>query len=308
MISLKQQLNDAINQSDSLRKLSTEELTALKACILKIYKDVDKLCKDNNLTLMLTGGSCLGAIRHKGFIPWDDDLDLMMPRGEYNKLLKLCEDGALGDNYEFTYPSKEHDAPCAFLKIYLKNSKIVGLGGISKKYPNGVFIDIFPIEGAPKSIRIRKLKGLFANTLRLCANMVDASGKWPKEVLELYKNNRKLYLNMKCRQIIGRVLSVISHKRWICWYDAFIKNEAIGEFAVIPTGRKLYVGETLPSEVYFPPSKGEFEGMEVNLPANPDAYLKNLYGDYMWIPPEEKRESHFVMKLEIPDEFYRREL
>lgn len=304
MKSLKEQLNNAVNQSYGIRRINEREQAALKKCILNMYVHIKDICDSYGLKLMLTGGSCLGAVRHKGFIPWDDDLDLMMSRKEYIRFLELCESGALGEDYEFTYPSKKHDAPSAFLKIYLKNSKIVGIGGENKKYPNGVFVDVFPIEGVPTHPTVRRIKGALANFLRLCSNMVDSSGKWSDEATFFYKSSRSLYFNMKCRQILGRLLSVFSHKRWICWYDRFICNENIDGFASIPTGRKLYVGETLPSNVYFPPSKGEFEGIEVLLPSNPDAYLKNLYGDYMWIPPVEKRESHFIKELSIPPKYF----
>jgi len=304
MKSLKEQLNSVMNTDGSLRRLDEKELAALKRCILDMFIHIKNICEENGLVMMLTGGSCLGAIRHNGFIPWDDDLDLMMPRTDYDRLLQLCERGALGDEYEFTYPDRKHDAPCAFLKIYLKESKIIEIGGESKKYPNGVFVDIFPIEGAPRSLLVRKIKGTIANALRLCANMVDGCGSWSKERTDFYKQSKGLYLNMRCRQLIGRTLSVFSHKKWICWYDCFVKNDVIGDYAVIPTGRKLYVGETLSSNVYFPPSKGVFEGIEVNLPANPDAYLKNLYGNYMWIPPVEKRESHMIIELYLPEKYY----
>lgn len=304
MISLKEQLNLVMNNNSSLRRLDDKELAALKKCILDMFIHIKTICDDNGLVMMLTGGSCLGAVRHKGFIPWDDDLDLMMPRNDYDRLLQLCERGVLGDGYEFTYPNKEHDAPCAFLKIYLKESKIIGIGGSSRNYPNGVFVDIFPIEGAPKLLMTRKIKGTIANALRLCANMVDSSGNWSNDLADFYKLNKSLYLNMRCRQFIGRVLAIFSHKKWICWYDNFVKNGMIGEYAVIPTGRKLYVGETLPSAVYFPPSKGLFEGIEVNLPANTDVYLKNMYGDYMWIPPVEKRESHMIAEIKLPEKYY----
>lgn len=304
MKSLKEQLNSAIYGSDLFRKLDEKELIALKRCVLDMFLHIKDICEANHLLLMLTGGSCLGAVRHKGFIPWDDDLDLMMPRTDYNKLLELCERGVLGSEYEYTFPSKQHDAPCAFLKIFLKDSKITDIAGESKKYPNGVFIDIFPIEAVPRSMIVRKAKGFIANILRLCANMVDSSAKWDEKVTAFYKQDKGLYINMKCRQFLGCILSIISHTRWICWYDSFVKNGNIREFAAIPTGRKLYVGETLPSNVFLPPSTGVFEGIEVNLPANPDAYLKNLYGDYMQIPPIEKRESHMISKIQLPQQYY----
>ncbi len=299
------QIGNGVNKSLYLRKIDDKELVALKRCVMFMFKHLKNICETNGLILMLTGGSCLGAVRHKGFIPWDDDLDLMMPRKDFDKLLKICEKGLLGKEYEFTYPRKGHDAPCAFLKIYLRDTKIVRIGGLRNKYPNGVFIDIFPIEGAPKNVFFRYLKGLVANFLRLCSNMVDAYEEKSIISSEYYKGNKMLYFNIRSRQILGRMLSTISHTKWICWYDRFIKDAVIKEFAGIPTGRKLYVGEILPSNCFLPPSKGIFEGIEVNLPANPDAYLKNLYGDYMEIPSVEKRESHMISELQIPVEFYK---
>lgn len=303
MKSLKEQLNSVMNTDGTLRRLDDNELAALKKCILDMFMHIKSICDNNGLVIMLTGGSCLGAIRHKGFIPWDDDLDLMMPRNDYDRLLQFCERGALGDDYEFTFPDKKHDSPCAFLKIYLKDSKIIGIGGESEKYPNGVFVDIFPIEGAPKSMSVRIIKGTVANALRLCANLVDGCGSWSKELADFYKQDKGLYVNMRCRQLMGKLLSVFSHKRWICWYDHLVKNGLIGEYAVIPAGRNLYVGETLPTSCFLPPSKGYFEGIEVNLPADPDAYLHNLYGDYMVIPPMEKRESHMIVELQLPQRY-----
>ena len=110
---------------------------------------------------------------------------------------------------------------------------------------------------------------------------------------------------MKSRQIIGKLLSVFSHKQWICLYDTFVKNKKKSSYSSIPTGRKLYLGETLPSNVYFPPTNGIFEGICVKLPADPDAYLKNLYGNYMWIPPIEKRESHLITELSLPSKYFK---
>ena len=296
--------NEAINNS-SFRKLSGEELKSVQKCVLDIYKHVASVCKKNGLMIMLGGWSVLGAVRHKGFIPWDDDMDLNMPRADYDKLIELCKEGVLGDKYDFAYPNKMMDASSAFLKIYRMDTEIIGLEGPSSKYPNCLKIDIFPIEGTSSNKCVRHIKGWTANIIRLIGNMVDESSPWNQIKKELYSRNLRFYIFMRCRQLLGRIFSIVEHKQWICWYDRYVKNPIIGDVVVIPTGRQLYNGETLPSSVFFPVSKGIFEGIEVNLPADPDAYLTNLYGDYMQIPPENKRESHLIIDLQLPKQFYK---
>ena len=302
MKSLKDLLNDYA-RSSSYRKVSDAELAALKKCVLDIYCRVAEVCSKNNLTIMLGGGSVLGAVRHQGFIPWDDDMDLNMFRDDYDKLIKLCENGALGDNYEFTYPNRKHDTPNGFFKIYRKDSVFVDYSGELEKYPMGVFIDIFPIEYAPNSAFARKCKGFIANSIRLIGNMVRDTEK-----LQLVKKNAsirsKLYWNVYVRCILGNFFSIISHKRWILMFDSFVRRKKSSDFLVVPTGRRLYTGEIYPYSVFFPVKKGYFEGLEITLPANTDYYLKNMFGNYMEIPPVEKRESHMISELHIPEEFF----
>ena len=94
----------------------------LQRVILGIITDIDALCQKNSIDYYLVGGSTIGAVRHKGFIPWDDDLDVMMRRDDYEKLIRLCKEGRLGNKYEFDYPNRDTDAKTVFLKIYRKNS------------------------------------------------------------------------------------------------------------------------------------------------------------------------------------------
>lgn len=290
----KELLNEVANHSN-LRKLSDDELCLVKACTLDIFKKISQVCDDHGLCIMLGGGSALGAVRHKGFIPWDDDMDLNMPRKDYDCLLQLCEEGVFGDEYDFTFPSKEHDSPSGFLHIYSKHCFFIGLDGATE----AANVDIFPIEGAPNNYICWKIKGYVANILRLMMNVAKESKKWGPETTSFFKQNSKLYRFMRMRQFLGKITSVVSHKRWAYFFDKFVRCEDIDKTAVIPTGRKLYHGETLPSSVFFPVSKGVFEGLEVNLPADPDAYLRNLYGDYMQIPPVEDRESHMAVGIKF---------
>ena len=102
---------------------------------------------------------------------------------------------------------------------------------------------------------------------------------------------------------VGNILKIIPHKKWVYWFDKFNASSKATGFTTIPTGRKHYCGETLPTEVFLPVTTHTFEGRECPIPGNPEAYLTSLYGNFMALPPEDKRERHFVyqFKCELPE-------
>lgn len=304
MKSYKNLLNEAM-QSSGIRVISEEESKALKGCLLEFLDKILTISKKYNLCVMLTGGSCLGAVRHRGFIPWDDDLDLMMPRMDLERLIDLLKGEELVSNWELVYPQKDKDSSCLWLQIYNTDTRLITIDGERANFPNGCYVDIFPIEGVPSNKFFRKIKGWVANGLRLIANMVlDAQTPMTKELRDFYSSSDKLHRMMIARIALGRFFSIVSHKRWVWWYDRFVRNLSNKNYAGIPTGRNLYFRESHPSNVFFPPTEGVFEGRKVFLPSNPDSYLRALYGDYMRIPPVEKRESHFIKELSLPGKYY----
>lgn len=304
MKSYKNLLNEAM-QTSGMRVISEEESKALKRCLLEFLDKILTISKKYNLCVMLTGGSCLGAVRHRGFIPWDDDLDLMMPRKDLEKLIVLLKGEELVSNWKLVYPQKDKDSSCLWLQIYNTDTRLITIDGERANFPNGCYVDIFPIEGVPSNETLRKMKGWVANGLRLIANMVlDAQTPMTEELRHFYSSSVKLHRMMMVRISLGKIFSVVSHKRWVWWYDRFVRNLCFEKYAGIPTGRNLYFKESHPSHVFFPPSEGEFEGRKVLLPSNPDSYLKALYGNYMQIPPVEKRESHFIKELSLPSKYF----
>lgn len=304
MKSYKDILNERAKGETSLRQLSPEEAQGLKSVLLDIYKDLAKLCEEQGLIIMLCGGSCLGAVRHQGFIPWDDDMDLLMPRKDYERLKCLLVEGAMGDRYEYSFPTKNQDSMCMFMKIFRKGTRCVEMGNEYTVFPKGICVDIFPLEGvSPNPVR-RKMVGVLANGLRLAANMVYET-TYP--VSEATKSMRSMQgaggMMMKARRLLGKILSVVPHKRWVNGFEALVSDERDKGLLAIPTGRKLYGGEVFPAEVYLPPRTALFETVKVYIPNKVDDYLINLYGEnYMQLPPMEKRERHFIVDFELNTE------
>ncbi len=295
-------MSELSHKSHYLRELNPEESRLLKDAIFSIYKDVAALCEKYSLVYMMSGGTCLGAIRHQGFIPWDDDLDMMMPREDYDCLIQLLEKGELGEKYEYTYPQKDKDANTVFLKIFLKGSLDVELANKYTPFPKGIFLDVFPLDSVPNHRLSQKIKGLIANALQyisIASLQVQYPSKELKEYIYLDRGLKKRY---QIKQFIGHITSFASHAKWIYWFDRFVACSKDDRPWGIPTGRKYYNGEIFDKSVFVPVKKAKFEGIDVNLPNDTHQYLTNLYSNYMELPPVEKRERHFICEFALPEE------
>lgn len=276
-----------------LKPLTDEQINKIHDITLEIYKDILAICEQHHLVIMMSGGSALGTVRHKGFIPWDDDMDLMMPRADYEKFINLF-DSTLSHKYNIDIKS---EFPGYFLRVDKKHTKMIGLFHNPKYPPKGIGIDVFPIDSVPNNKLLYYLKGIVIAGLvfilasrRIYMNKKALSTKY-------YGHTLPMLLFYYLRIIIGFLSCVISYKRWHNWYNKFVRSSKKTKYVTIASGRKHYYGETLPIEVFLPVKQMMFEGVTAYVPNDYDRYLTNLYGNYMEIPPENKREHHAVVEM-----------
>lgn len=292
------------NKLQMLRHITDDERQKLQNVLHGMLLDIIEACKVLGIDYTLIGGSTLGAVRHKGFIPWDDDLDIGMTRDKW-EIFKTHFQVLLGDKYILEAPNFENkDSKQLLSKIYLKGTEYVMLEEMNFPYNNCIFIDVFVIDNVSDNIVIRKFDTFIANLMRLAA-ITAQEYRFPNPLLKhAMTSNIYTAFYYYIRQILGFFFSVIPHKRLCFWFDRFVSrhnNNTTTKYVTVATGLKRYGGEMLERDVWFPYSKGTFNGVEVNLPNDTDKYLTMIYGNYMELPPVEKREVHSIVKLKFPE-------
>lgn len=298
MGSYKKLLN-SLSDDRLLRQLSDNEMKALRERLLKAFCDLNACCEKHGLTVMLIGGSALGAVRHKGFIPWDDDLDVAMTRTDFEKL-KVIFDEELGRKYILSAPNYKNNAYGRYPMMFIKDTLFVEVGMTPDSENAKVKIDIFIIDNIPDGIIQRYLKGVCC-TLLMFFSSYEYSYEHDNEVLKQYMcKSKKGRIEYRKRKILGRFFAFIPFQKWANLTDCAFQYNDESHLMGIPSGRGHYFGEIRKKDTFIPPSKGVFEGINVNLPGNPHSYLTNLYGrDYMSLPPVEKRERHFIIDFKL---------
>lgn len=265
-----------------------ETLRKIQKIELMILKDFIKICEDNDLEYFLYGGSALGAIRHDGFIPWDDDIDVIMFRKDYEKFLKIMKNMNL-KKYELLTPYDYDDYCWLYSKISLKNTKFNLWWRKQVKFNLGIFIDIFVLDNLSDNKFKRKLQTIRGRLLeRLSIMSTIKLENYPKLTQGLSNIMHRVlkFLNISSNFFNKRALKIL--KKY--------ENENTEFVCDISAGGHPQVYKR---EDYIPAKKTKFEDIEVNIPNNYDKVLTNIYGDYMQLPPEGERENHIPKDLNL---------
>ncbi|MFM5420431.1 LicD family protein [Aeromonas veronii] len=252
--------------------------------LVDAFKELDDVCAKIGVSYWIDAGSLLGAVRHGGFIPWDDDIDVCMIRSDYYKFLELAPDLLSKKYFIQTVNTDRHYSnigiPC---KLRINNTEIiekfeVEMGCFNKNEHHGLFIDIFPYDNYSKNRFIRtKVQRAYHYVYRLKRLSLLGNLRGFKKVLSYVLTG----LGMERLDSITRYLAT-----------KMSKNEGRGVYAAgieTPFHRACFdEGEI------FPVSRIKFENIDVNCPANIDSYLLKMFGDtYMALPKEELRVSHY---------------
>lgn len=291
-------LNEIARNDSSARQITEEESKKLKACLLSMAVDIDSRCRKNGIHLFLVGGSLLGAARHHGFIPWDDDMDFGLLREEYEKL-KAVFDTDFGDSYELRCPNSGHPNGNRFMQIFKKGTVLKTVGDSNPYCPQSVYLDIFPYDFVPENRLLRRVKGLYANALMFVASCVMDESAMDDAYRRYLSKSEDGGLFLKLRSLTGKAFSWRTPDKWFDRVDHAIRYS---ETALLTsaTGRRHYFGEIYPAEVFLSLTGMDFAGHSFYAPSGWEQYLRGNYGpDFMTPPPEGKRESHFITELSL---------
>lgn len=254
--------------------------TVLQRKLLKMLDFFHCYCKKEGLRYYIIGGTALGSARHEGFIPWDDDIDVGMPRSDYEKFKILNKDKDIGD-YHFEYVGNEKDFVYPFGKMYDTTTTLVE--NTRYKTKRGIYIDIFPIDGVgntyDESINNFKRVNRLVNLLSTKVCGIRKGRKFIKNacvfcmryVPSFIVNTRKL------------MISIDEESKRISFDDSIYVANLVGNWYEREIIKKEWLGE---------PTECNFSDIKVMRPENIDEYLTAIYGDWKTLPPKEKQVSH----------------
>lgn len=297
MFNYKDIVNDVTRQNDSLKTITSEESECLKQCLYEMAVDLDIICRKNDIYLFLVGGSLLGAVRHQGFIPWDDDMDMGLIRADYEKFKRIF-DKEFSEKYELRSPNYHKANGNRFMQVYKKGTYLHRVGASNPLCPDMIYIDIFPYDYVPERVIYKAFKGMRANALMFIASCVMDEVHMGKEYRDFLHKSKKGKLFLNIREMTGKIFSFRSPEKWFDLVDNSIRYKKETCLLTSATGRRHYFHEIYGTEVFLPLTEILFRDHKFYAPGNWEIYLRGNYGDdYMTPPSDDQKESHTITEV-----------
>lgn len=258
-----------------------KELKGLQQRSLEMAKYFVDFCQQHHLLCYFCGGGCIGAIRHKGFIPWDDDLDFFMPRTDYEKLAKIWNQEADTTRYVLSKSDRNQIDRNLFLTIRDQHTTQIKPYQVDLDIPQGIPLDVLPLDGYPNSKMKRRVQCFWALVYSLyCAQTV------PEKHGKLMTVGSRIALKLVPSRSLRYRIWKFAEKQ-MTRYD--IKDcEYITELCSGP----YYMKKKYPKRAFEAAVWKEFENEKMPIPIGYDEYLRIAFGDYMKMPPKEKQKAH----------------
>nr|WP_294369107.1 LicD family protein [uncultured Ruminococcus sp.] len=269
-----------IENYDILRKVQLTQL--------EILKKIDNFCKSNGIRYSLAYGTMLGAVRHGGFIPWDDDMDICMPREDYDKFLSCWKDT---DEFLLQNHKTNYDFKQTFSKIRKKNTAFVQKTEIGKNYQKGIFVDIFPMDRKPLS-RLKKYKQM--NNIMMY--QLFMRGYVPENNGFLIKLGSKLILKMHSKN----KYDILANKH----LNKIVKYNDNSKLPFCDTCTFSDMHKSYDNDLFDELDNIEFENETFSVVKNYRKFLSECYGDYMKLPPKnEQTWFHHPVYIDTTSEY-----
>ncbi len=261
-----------------------ENLRHLQIVLLEMMKEIDALCRKHHITYYINGGNTIGAVRHKGFIPWDDDFDIMLLHEDYRRFIDVCRSEL--DPSRWIVHEGSVDWPGCHTKIRLRDTFLEDPGDWDGLPPDerGIFIDVFELVNAPRSPLARRIqfaagKLLIAESLLKRGYKTDSIFK--KFILGCARMLSVPAVKNLCRKVMYRY----------CGKD----TDTVASFFE----RTRFHNAFHDADVFRKPVYAEYEDTTLPLPTDVDKYLTLTFGDYMTLPPEDKRRPAHALKIDF---------
>lgn len=278
------------------QEITDQQLTRLHGQLLALLTEFDAICSRHGLRYCVTAGTLIGAVRNDGFIPWDDDADLVMPREDYEQLLELMRSSDIATRCILQSPA-DIDYPLTHAAFYDPDETFETVLGDGFDLTEPISVDVLPVDAVPLRPFSRNLRAIVFSILSRSFSSLRVLARNDELLAELARQDRELRWNVRMRRILAMPAVLLGQRRTFRLMERIaVCDVANPNQVTIPLGAMGYRGEMVPAGTFFPAKRRLLSGLDVCVPADADTYLSQRYGDYLSPPPANRRRTRLVRR------------